>query len=189
MSDKPTRLSYGSNDLNFGDLRVPESRGPHPVVVSIHGGFWMSSFGLDLHDEICASLTDAGAATWNIEYRRIGNNGGGFPGTFIDVGRAIDFLFDIAPLHNLNLKRVVTIGHSAGGHLALWAAARQKFSITDPLIGGIESRLELRAAVSLAGVSDLKYAWQKKLGGGVVQALIGGSPEKFPARYASASPF
>ncbi len=184
----PLRLTYGSHPQNFADLRVPPSRGPHPVVVSIHGGFWMSAFGLDLHDELCESLTASGIATWNIEFRRIGDAGGGFPGTFIDVGKAIDFLLDLAPMHNLDLKRVVTLGHSAGGHLALWAAARLKLSVQDSLMSGAETVLGLRAAVSLAGVCDLRYAWQKKLGGGAVPALLGGAPDKMPARLASASP-
>ncbi len=187
-SDQPIRLSYGPHDANFGDLRVPQSRGPHPVVVSIHGGFWLSAFGLDLHDAICDALTSAGIATWNIEFRRVGDAGGGWPGTFQDVARAADFLLDLAPLHYLDLKRVVALGHSAGGHLALWLAARQKLALSDPLLGGRETLIGLRAVVALAGIGDLKRAARENLGGGIMNALLGGTPEQFPERYASASP-
>ncbi len=148
----------------------------------------MSAFGLDIHDEICESLTASGIATWNIEFRRIGDAGGGYPGTFIDIGRAIDFLLDIAPMHDLDLKRVVTLGHSAGGHLALWAAARRKLPAMHPLVGEKETQVAVRAAVSLAGVSDLRLGWLKKMGGNVIAALVGATPAESPERYEFASP-
>jgi acetyl esterase/lipase len=128
------RIPYGPDPLQFGDLRLPEGPGPHPVVVVVHGGFWRARWDLEHIGHACAALTrEAGVATWCIEYRRIGNEGGGWPGTFLDVGAATDFLREIAKTHSLDLDRVVTIGHSAGGHLAVWLAARQHIPKDDSL--------------------------------------------------------
>src|SRR5262245_38970909 len=118
------RIAYGPHPLQVGDLRIPSGPGPHPVAVVIHGGCWVNLFGLDLMDAMSDTLTAAGVATWNIEYRRIDDPGGGYPHTFLDVGLAVDTVRDLAPRYNLDLGRVITVGHSAGGHLGLWAAAR-----------------------------------------------------------------
>lgn len=180
------RLSYGPESLHIGDLRLPDGPGPHPVVVMVHGGFWRNRFSLDHTGHACAALTAAGLATWNIEYRRLGDRGGGWPGTFLDVARAADYVREIAPQYHLDLDRVVTMGHSAGGHLALWLAARSR-------IGGGETLhsaapLRLRGAISLAGVVDLERAWQLGLSENVVESFMGGSPAEVPVRYATASP-
>jgi acetyl esterase/lipase len=115
----PVRIAYGSDPLQVGDLRLPAGVGPYPVAVVIHGGCWSNFFGLDLMDDMSDALTAAGVATWNIEYRRIGDPGGGFPNTLIDVGMAVDKVRDLAPMYHLDLSRVITVGHSAGGHLGL----------------------------------------------------------------------
>src|SRR6185437_16909756 len=117
-------IPYGQDKYQFGDLRLPSGPGPHPVVIGIHGGYWRKKYGLDWIADGCAALSERGIATWNIEYRRIGNRGGAWPGTFLDVARAADFVRGLAPVHNLDPHRVVTLGHSAGGHLVLWRAAR-----------------------------------------------------------------
>ena len=168
------RLSYGADANQFGDLRMPQGKGPHPVVIFIHGGYWRSAYDLVHTGHLCAALTSAGAATWNIEYRRIGNPGGGWPGTFDDVRRAAEYIKTLPAKYPVDLTKVVVAGHSAGGHLALWLAAKRA--------------IELRAAVSLAGVSDLRRAWDLQLSGGVVGQLLGGSPKEVPERYAAASP-
>jgi acetyl esterase/lipase len=180
------RVPYGPDPLHFGDLRLPPGAGPHPVVVVIHGGFWRARFSLEHIGHACAALTSTGLATWNIEYRRIGNPGGAWPGTFLDVAAGVDHLREIAPRHNLDLSRVVVIGHSAGGHLALWLAGRSRIPAGGPLY--IPSPLPVKAAISLAGVADLRRGWEMALSNGVVQDLIGGTPEEMPERYATASP-
>ncbi len=168
------RLHYGSDPLQFGDLRVPTGNGPHPVVIFIHGGFWKAAYNLEHAGHLCAALTKASAATWSLEYRRIGNPGGGWPGTFEDVKMGAAHIGALASQYKLDLARVVVAGHSAGGHLALWLGA-QKTS-------------ELRGIVSLAGVSDLKRAWELRLSDGIVGKLLGGSPQDVPDRYAAADP-
>lgn len=180
------RLRYGQSKFHFGDLRLPTGAGPHPVVVGIHGGFWRARYDLTHFGHACAALTAAGIATWNIEYRRIGNIGGGWPNTLLDVARATDHLRTLAKTYRLDLSRVATLGHSAGGHLALWVAAHRHLPTGNPL--HTPNPLLLRAAVSLAGVVDLRRAWELRLSNNVVKQLIGGPPEKYPDRYAAASP-
>lgn len=135
---------------------------------------------------LCAALAAGGVATWNVEYRRIGNRGGGWPGTFEDVARAVDYLRELAPAHGLDLGRVVALGHSAGGHLALWAAGRRRIPAESPVYS--DAPLRLRGVVALAAVSDLRRAWELRLSDGAVKQLMGGTPEQFPERYAAASP-
>lgn len=181
-----THIPYGPNPVQFGDLRLPEGAGPHPVVVAIHGGFWRHVYDLSYFSPLCEELTRDGWATWNVEYRRVGEEGGGWPGTFLDVGAATDHLRELAGPHALDLRTVVTLGHSAGGHLALWVAARHKIPAGNPLHR--ESPLPVKAAVSLAGVCDLRKSEELKLGAGAAAALVGGSPQEVPDRYAVASP-
>ncbi len=180
------RIPYGDGPRQFGDLRLPDGAGRRPVVMAIHGGFWRAAFNLEYMGHLCAALRQAGVATWNVEYRGIGDPGGAWPGTFQDVARAAGHLRALAPAHNLDLDRVVIIGHSAGGHLALWLAARPRIPSDDPLHD--PSPLPVRAAVSLAGVVDPREAWRLDLGDGAVRELLDGAPDEYPARYDSASP-
>lgn len=168
------RIKYGSDQFQFGDLRIPKGDGPHPVAIVIHGGFWRAAYDLDHIGHLCAALTKAGVATWSLEYRRIGNPGGGYPGTLEDIERGAEHLRTIAIPHHLHLNRVIAMGHSAGGHLALWLGSRKS--------------LALRAVVSLAGVADLRRAWELKLSNTVVADFLGGSPDEVPGRYRAASP-
>lgn len=180
------RIAYGTDPSQFGDLRLPAGPGPHAVVIVIHGGFWKAAYSLDHIGTLCAALTRAGVATWSLEYRRIGNPGGGWTGTFEDVAKGADYLHSVAPKHRLDTTRVAAIGHSAGGHLALWLAARRRIPMGSPIYSA--DPLRLRGAVALAGVVDLKRAWQLKLSSNIVTALLGGSPDEFPDRYRAASP-
>lgn len=178
------RIAYGDDPLQFGELRLPKGSGPHPVVVVIHGGCWLSQYNIDHSGQMCAALTRAGAATWSLEYRRIGNRGGGWPGTFEDIARGTDHLRKIARAYSLDLNRVVVIGHSAGGHLALWVAARSRIPNGSELASS--DPLPVRGVVSLAGVTDLR-----KFGSGcdnAISELLGGSQEKVAHRYQQASP-
>lgn len=180
------RLSYGPGEYHFADLRLPAGAGPHPVVIGIHGGYWRARYGLDYFGHVCAALTAAGIATWNIEYRRLGNAGGGWPGTFQDVAHAADHLRQIAGPYSLDLSSVVAVGHSAGGHLALWLAGRHRISADSPLHDPIP--LPLAGVVSLAGVTDLRRGYILRLSDFVVNDFLGGSPESYPDRYAATSP-
>ncbi len=182
------RLAYGSEQYQFGDLRLPGNKpGPYPVIIVIHGGFWRSRFGLEFMGHFCQALTDLGFATWNIEYRRIGNEGGGWPGTLLDAGKAADFLNGIAAEYQLDLKNVRAMGHSAGGQLALWLAARPQIADTDQLYN--RDPLKLIGAISLAGVSNLRRGFELMLSDSVVESFLGGSPDQYPERYYGASPY
>ncbi|HYR86658.1 MAG TPA: alpha/beta hydrolase [Terriglobia bacterium] len=180
------RIAYGSDPLQFGDLRLPRDAGLHPVVIVIHGGFWRARYDLEYIGHLCAALTAAGIATWSLEYRRIGNPGGGWPGTLQDVARGADHLRLMAVTHRLDLARVIALGHSAGGHLALWLGSRRKIPPDNPL--HTHDPLHLAGIVSLAGVADLKRAWELRLSNTVVADFLGGSPEEAPDRYHVASP-
>jgi acetyl esterase/lipase len=158
-------IEYGDHPAQHVEHWAPSgpSRG---VVVVIHGGFWKAAYGLDLGRPLAASLATHGWTAWNIEYRRVGD-GGGLPETFDDVAAAIDLL---AEVDGLDTSTVVTLGHSAGGHLAAWAAARGRFARWQP------ERVPVTHVVSQAGVLDLAAAHRDGLGGGAVQALVGGPP-------------
>lgn len=183
----PLRFPYGRESLQFGELYVPKGSGPHPVVILIHGGFWRVPYGLSLMQGLAEDLVQRRIAAWNIEYRRVGDVGGGWPGTLRDVARATDYLTTLAPRYTLDLTRTVAVGHSAGGHLALWLAARSRLSKNSKLMVS-DTPLPLTGIVSLAGVSDLKRAWRLDLGHGAASELLGGSPNEIPERYADASP-
>ena len=185
------RIAYSTEDsLQFGDLALPPGSGPFPLAVVIHGGCWLARVGsLDSTAALAGALTHAGVATWNIEYRRVGNRGGGWPGTFLDVGAATDYAKTLAKSYPLDLGRVVVVGHSAGAHLALWVAARAKLPKSSELRR--ESPLSLRGVVALAPPTDLRAIAESA--GGVcgdhtLERLIGGTPEAVPEHYAQASP-
>jgi acetyl esterase/lipase len=180
------RLPYGDDPLQFGDLRLPDGPGPHPLAIVVHGGFWRAEYALDYFGHVCAALAAEGIATWNIEYRRIGNPGGAWPGTFLDVAAAADHVRALADDYQLDLDRIIAVGHSAGGHLALWLAGRNRIPEGDVL--STYNPLHLRAAISLGGVADLRQAWELGLGEGVARELLGGTPEEYPERYAATSP-
>lgn len=180
------RIPYGDITHQFGDLRLPRGKGPHPVVVVVHGGFWRARYDLEHAGHLCADLTRRGYATWSLEYRRVGHPGGGWPGTFEDVALGTDFLRTLATRHPLDLGRVVVLGHSAGGHLALWLAGRGRLATGQPL--HVDKPFVPRGAVSLAGVVDLERAYHLHLGDGIVESLLGGTPAEHPERYRLASP-
>jgi acetyl esterase/lipase len=185
---RPTRHHYGDHKSQVGDLWLPShgGTGPRraPVVVLIHGGYWRSIFTKALMNRLARAVVDRGWAAWNIEYRRmgLGGGGGGWPATFVDVGAALDH---VTRLGELDPERIVTCGHSAGGCLALWAAARGR---AGPDGEGGRRAARLLGAVSLAGVVDLRRAAELGLGGGAVTRLMGGTFEDHPDRYRSSSP-
>lgn len=170
---RPEQHRYGRHRSQFAELFRPERADP-PVAVVIHGGFWRARYGRRLERAVCQDLAERGWAAWNVEYRRLGAfNGGGWPATFDDVGAAIDALADV---DGLDRSTVVTIGHSAGGHLAAWAPTREG------------ARVPVTGVISQAGVVDLRLASELGLGGGVVHRLMGGPPAKRAEAYAAGSP-
>jgi acetyl esterase/lipase len=164
--------------LRFADLRLPEGLGPHPCIVAIHGGFWRNRYSLDHLGHLCAALTGLGFATWSIEYRRVGDAGGGWPGTFLDVAAGAAYLFHHAPKLGIDPARVAILGHSAGGHLASWLVSMANVPEESPIRA---EPLAFRAAVPRQG-------WSEHLGNGAVGEFMGGSPEAFASRYDAASP-
>lgn len=180
-----TRHDYGPDLSQFGQLYLPSGDGPFPVVVVVHGGFWRSQYDLSLGTPLAEDLVGRGYAAWNLEYRRLGN-GGGWPATLEDIAAGIDLLANLeAGGSPLDLGRVVALGHSAGGQLAVWAAARPGLPADAP---GAEPRVVLSGALSQAGVLDLRLAAEQRLGDGATQLLLCGEPADVPDRYAIASP-
>jgi acetyl esterase/lipase len=179
-------IAYGPAPQQVGELRLPEGPGPHPVVVVIHGGCWQTPWAFDHVRSFCAALTARGWATWSLEYRRLGDPGGGWPGTFEDVARGTDHLRAVAEDHPLDLGRVVAVGHSAGGHLALWLAARHRLPEDAALKD--EAPLELRGVVSLAGIPDLRAGARDEICGDAIPRLLGGPPDEQEGHLAQGSP-
>ncbi len=180
------RLSYGDDPLQFGELRLPAGEGPFPVVIVIHGGCWLAEYDLGYMSAFAEALTVAGVATWSVEYRRVGDEGGGWPGTFQDVADSADYLLEIALEYGLDVDRVAAVGHSAGGHLALWLAGRKRLDGDDPLRG--EAPLALNGVVALAGIPDLESFAAPEGCGSAVSGLLGGEPDEVPDRLRRASP-
>ena len=183
------RISYGPDSLQYAKLRIPNGPGPHPVAIVIHGGCWLSIADLHIMDHFCDGLTKIGIATWNLEYRRVDSPGGGWPFTFNDIGEGVDFIRVLADKYNLDLSRVVFVGHSSGGHLALWAGARRRVDKESLLYS--ENPLIPVGVVSLAGPADLRGMVERAkivCGGDIISTLLGGSFEEVPDRYRNASP-
>lgn len=184
---KGERVQYGMHPLQFAELRFPSGKGPFPLLFVIHGGWWLSAYDLTHIGHLCAKFTSYGIVTCSLEYRRIGDAGGGWPGTFLDVANAIEyFKGKLTRDVRVDIKRAAVIGHSAGGHLALWLGGKHMVPKNSVLYTG--QNQWLIAAISLAGVADLPIAWELHLGDGAVGKLIGGSPDQYPERYVEASP-
>lgn len=175
-------VAYGPHPDQFLELTLPEGRGPAPVVVVLHGGFWRAAYGVELARPLAADLAAAGFAAVAVEYRRVGA-GGGWPRTAEDVAAALDALPELADAGRLDLGDVTVVGHSAGGHLAAWAAGRPQLPAGAP---GAGPRVPIAAAVLQAGVLDLQHADEQGLGRGAVREFLGGPPT--PELLALASP-
>jgi acetyl esterase/lipase len=166
---RPEHHRYGPSRSQRADLYVPDGDGPFPVVVLLHGGYWRSRYGKSLMRGVAGDLRRRELAAWNVEYRRVGRHRGGWPMTFDDVGEAIDMLADLGD-PRLDIDRVAAIGHSAGGQLAAWAAARE------------DARVPVRRVVAQSAVMDMVAA------GSPAHELLGGTPDEVPERYAAADP-
>jgi acetyl esterase/lipase len=190
VSEPTLTQQYGAEALQFGELRLPAGAGPFPVAIVIHGGCWTKGFATVRNTApIATALARNKIATWNIEYRQVGDTGGGWPGTFLDWGAAADHVRVLAKSHPLDLARVIVVGHSAGAHAALWVAARHRLPADSAVRQG--EPLPISAAVAIDGPCDLIgfVGFDARVcGGPVVAALMGGTPAAQPERYRQASP-
>jgi len=182
------RISYGADTLQFAELRLPAGPGPFPVAVVVHGGCWLSIADNDYMDPVAAALTAAGWATWNLEFRKLDEPGGAWPGIFRDVAAGTDHLRNVARTHPLDLAHVVTVGHSSGGHLALWLASRDRIPAGAELHDA--APLPIHGVVSLAGIADLAHyhGMSVEACGDTPSQLLGGTPPPESLRTAQASP-
>jgi acetyl esterase/lipase len=174
------RHRYGDDPSQFGELYLPDGPRRPGTVVIIHGGFWKAQYELDLGRPLAADLVARGYSVWNLEYRRVGN-GGGWPATFEDVAAGIDILGEL----DVDTSRVVAIGHSAGGHLAVWAAGRRKLPQSAP---GARLHVEITGVVAQAGVLALRSCAADALGGDAARMMMGGMPADLPDEYRIADP-
>jgi len=189
------RMHYGPDASQFGDLWLPQqtTAGLMPVIAFFHGGWWQSQYALGYASHLCNALRGEGFAVWSIEYRRVGETGGGWPTTFSDAAQGFDFLSALAAKFPLDLGRIVAMGHSAGGHLAFWIAGRHHIAESSP-IHAPQTRLALHGLIALAGAVDLRltidlsgyfsFAHDKR----EVYSLMGGTPADLPDRYRAGNP-
>ena len=183
------RVTYGADANQFAELRLPSGAGPHPVVVLVHGGCFKTYGSFADLAAMGDALKGRGIATLNVEYRRVDQAGGGWPNTYLDVGHAVDHVRSLAKAHRLDLSRVVIVGHSAGGHLAMWAAARSRVPRGSALY--MVNPLAVRGVVDLAGPLDLTTnveGYEGLCRDRVITNLMGGTSASVPERYAQASP-
>ena len=179
-------IEWGRYDRQFGELRLPDGEGPFPVVVLLHGGCWLADYGHGYMAGLAEAVRELGFAVWTVGYRRVGEPGGGWPNTLFDVAEGADYLRTLARTHPVDPERVIALGHSAGGQLALWLAGRSGapagslFHAPDPLpVDGV---------ITLAAAADLVRLSQREACEDAATRLIGGPPDRYPERYAEASP-
>ena len=168
------RIVYGPDPMQFGDLRLPRGEGSFPLVVNVHGGYWQAIYNLIHAGHLCADLARHGVASWNVEYRRLGDPGGEWPAPLDDVVEALEQVRALAADYPLDLDRVVLMGHSAGGHLALLAARR--------------TSLPILSVVSVAGVVDPLEIDRIGDDHGLIRRLLGAGPDEAPDCWRQASP-
>lgn len=196
VTEADQKLAYGKDTLQFGELRLPKTKGSHPVAILVHGGCFVDQLPRrDPRDTafeplrpLAAALADVGVATWNLEYRRAGNPGGGWPGSFLDLAEGTDFLRKIARSNQLDLRRVVLVGHSSGGMLVYWLAARPRLPRSNPLYS--KNPLRVKAIVNIDAPPDLAAAQPREMKFCPVPGIsqfMGGTAVEQPERYAAAS--
>ena len=183
------RFAYGDDSQQFAELYLPATAPPHPLILLIHGGCYREAYDLRPISALARSLTRQGLAVWNIEYRRAGN-GGDFPAMFLDVGAAADFLREIAADYALKLDDIIAMGHSAGGHLALWLAARGRLEADDSLF--VEDPLPIAGLIGLAAIAHIADALEQGMCGQALPTVVGhqgaGSPADSPSDLRQISP-
>ena len=198
LAERPTmpgeRIAYGLGPERYGELRLPPGPGPHPVVLLLHGGCWLSIADLSYVRELARALNRMGWATWTLEFNRIDQDEGRWPGILDDVARGADHLRELARTHPLDLERVVAVGHSSGGHLALWLAGRGGGG---PGVSGAQETdgpgLRIDGVIGLAPITALEdfQARSDRCGPTIVSTLLGGdevAPEERERRRATTDP-
>lgn len=181
-------LRYGPEPEHVADLRIPpESTTPAPLILLLHGGFWRAEYDRTHLGPLASALAEEGYVVCLPEFRRTGMPGGGWPGTFDDVALATDTLPALVAeaVPWVDRSRIVLVGHSAGGHLALWAASRHRLPESSPWR---TDALATRGVLSLAGISDVDMCARLRLDDAAAQELLGGEPNEIPDRYAVANP-
>ncbi len=184
-----SEIPYGSAPHQFAELRIPAGGGKAPVLILLHGGCWSSAYDYHYMTHLAYWFVQHGVATWTIEYRRLGEDGGGWPGSFQDVAKAADALHAVEKTHSsLDLHRVFVGGHSSGAQLALWLASREQVPEQSPLYR--ERPIEVRGVLGLSAITDLAKYREGPDGSchSAVDKLVGGDPERLPARYRELSP-
>ena len=196
VADPDRKLAYGKDALQFGELRLPKTKGPYPVVILVHGGCFLDRLprrdprdtALDPLRPLAVALAGEGVATWNLEYRRAGNPGGGYPGSFEDLAAGTDFLRRIASANRLDLNHVVIAGHSSGGMLTYWMAARSRLPKSSPFYA--KNPLRVRAIVDIDGPPDIAAAQpleSKFCPVPGISQFMGGTAAEQPERYRETS--
>lgn len=179
-------IPYGPAPEQFGQLRLPQGNGPFPVVIYVHGGCYFTEYSIAHAAAAEQAIADAGYAVWSLEYRRVGDRDGGWPGTFQDVANGADHLRTLAEKYPLDLSRVVSVGHSAGGNFALWLAGRSRIPQDSPL--SLQNPIAIGGVLALAPAGDFGELHEQNGCRGVMDRLMGGPPASFPDRYRAASP-
>jgi acetyl esterase/lipase len=183
-------IKVGPAETNLVDIWLPEGAGPHPTVLIIHGGCWQKAIAdRTIMSYAAAALRDEGMAVWNIEYRGVDEDGGGHPGTFRDVALAIDALAERGPGLGLETSKVVAYGHSAGGHLALWAAARHRLPEDSPLHRS--APLSIDGVINSGGLADLEASapvTNESCLGDIMDKLTGAPSPGRPNVFSDTSP-
>ena len=190
------RIFYGEGPCQFGELWIPrteEGASGSPLVVFFHGGWWKSKYDLEYAGHLCAALKSMRIAVWSVEYRRVGETGGGWPMTFEDAAAGLEFVATLAQSYSIDLERVIAMGHSAGGHLAFWSAGKGRIEAAGEMKLAA-SRIKLVGAIALAGAVDLRMTME--LAGedvfahdrDEISALMGGTAEVVPERYGRGNP-
>ena len=180
-------VPYGDEELQFGELRTPLTQDTFPLVIFLHGGCWLSDYNLEYLSAAAGDLVKDGYAVWTPEYRRVGDEGGGYPNTFKDIQASVDFVRTLADIYPLDIDNVVIMGHSAGGHLALWLATQGNLSAKSSLYN--PNPLPLKGVISLAGITDL-VAYDKTGNdcSTAVAKLMGGQANEMKSRYFESGP-
>lgn len=179
------RYEYGSDTQQFAELYLPDRSPPHPVIVLVHGGGYRDAYNLRPISSVARSLANEGFAVWSIEYRRAGN-GGDFPNMFLDASAATDYLREIAEERKLDISQVVSVGHSAGGHLALWLAGRQRLAETSALYRA--DPLPIAGVVGLAPIADVAHALDHGMSEPALSIVTGSREPHAQANVKDASP-
>ncbi len=185
VSTPTAHLRYGPSPMQVADLRMPPGAGPFPLAVVIHGGCFLSKID-DMAGiaPVADALTKRGIATLNIEYRKVGDAGAGWPNTYLDIGTGVDMVRDLARRYPIDLGRVTLVGHSSGAHFALWAASRPRLPVTSEIRGS--NPFKPAAVIGIDGPPALAaFVGRDKdeCGETVIVPMMGGTPAQFPGRY------